>query len=735
MGVLYPTSETQHIRGPQNSYTSAGIPFQARSILSQHTSTTSTSNSLDILSNASTNSPAFIPTRHPCSAESDDQDVTGDVLQHQRNHPAISRLSQIDLDTYTSQRCQEPWVAKWRPMQAEQVLGNEQNAIYLRQWLQALALHIQDAPSTTGSMANGTTTTKTGNGNGMKRPRVKRAVQKHRGRKRLRRQSIEDDWIVDDDFNYSSGDEERMFDINPDEGSCFEHAGLLANTIVQSGLTNTILLVGPPGCGKTAAVYACAEELGWEVFEVYPGIGKRSSTTLDHLIGDVGKNHLVRNGQNNHGSQFPFTRPQSSISPTGMDLPIGKEALDQDPSFQTSSVIVCESATRVPHNAPTRPEIRQSVVLLEEVDILFKEDVGFWPAVVNLIKDCKRPLIMTCSDITLIPTDDLPLQTILTFIPCPTHLAVSYLESLCMAEGCIANRRDLHRLYLSGCDSGHVEDATTAPADLSYTTSPKPDLRRAINHLQFWCSHSKTFHGQLHSTGHEDRDHLNAEMLNWNNLVAKKERLFHPEAVQHIELASSLAGGMFGKCHSEGIEVGKPFWEYGISYRPASQAQALSMRSTDGQSMDDEIGHTIFCAATPHPVGHHCKERMMTDDIMRLSRGAVERMAGEDHAFTPPTTFTRRAAVESRSQILDALNALIPSSAPHLPLTPTVLDYEPWVRHMVALDDMHERNRDEVRTRRLRRVTRSGQGSYERYLSLSTEQLDMLRATRFGDLE
>lgn len=30
-------------------------------------------------------------------------------------------------------------------------------------------------------------------------------------------------------------------------------------------LCNTMLLIGPPGIGKTAAVYACAQELGFKV--------------------------------------------------------------------------------------------------------------------------------------------------------------------------------------------------------------------------------------------------------------------------------------------------------------------------------------------------------------------------------------------------------------------------------------------------------------------------------------
>ena len=33
----------------------------------------------------------------------------------------------------------------------------------------------------------------------------------------------------------------------------------------EDGLCNTVLLIGPHGVGKTALVYACAQELGFEV--------------------------------------------------------------------------------------------------------------------------------------------------------------------------------------------------------------------------------------------------------------------------------------------------------------------------------------------------------------------------------------------------------------------------------------------------------------------------------------
>jgi hypothetical protein len=41
--------------------------------------------------------------------------------------------------------------------------------------------------------------------------------------------------------------------------------------------------------------------------------------------------------------------------------------------------------------------VAQSIILLEEVDVLFGEDVNFWPAAIKLINKSHRPVVLTCN--------------------------------------------------------------------------------------------------------------------------------------------------------------------------------------------------------------------------------------------------------------------------------------------------------------------------------------------------
>jgi hypothetical protein len=321
------------------------------------------------------------------------------------------------------------------------------------------------------------------------RPEVVREVT----RKRKKAGDL-DSWIVGD-----GDDDDDDDDLNEDYNGLDDFDWSLPSSQDPSEprpisfgkkIRNTILLVGPSGCGKTAAVYACAEELGWNVFEVYPGLGKRGGTHLDDLIGDVGKNH---------------TLPQPLLFHRGRSEP-------------PSPVKRRTTTTADTFDQTLKTEIHpQSAVLIEEADVVFADEAGFWPSVVAFIRDCRRPVIITCNgrircpwwlqelmcdarltDVSLIPIETLPLQATLTFSLPPISLTSPLLNVICQVEGRpTAEPKNSHlegqvltadlRQCISQCQLGLADSDTQnlgqqpdTAADVIFSLRVKADLPTAM---------------------------------------------------------------------------------------------------------------------------------------------------------------------------------------------------------------------------------------------------------------
>ncbi|KAH0587556.1 hypothetical protein H2248_006335 [Termitomyces sp. 'cryptogamus'] len=386
----FPNKDSQHVRGPQHVFPPSAIPY-GRLTKRGSSSTVNASYKAGSLKQLLTEKDITPSTQVSTSTILLDKDTYLDTIPHEhREHPAISRFTTASQPEGSAHWL---WVDKWRPTRAAEILGNEDNATYLRDWIRALELQLGTSEAfkeEQDSEANmkGKGKTKVEYSRGTKRPRtIIREVEKKRGKKKRRVDSEDEDdsWIVHDEDYFSSPAPSSPTSYDrasspvsrpsplPDLGNLTERK-LQQDCSAQrtfTPLTNTILLAGPSGSGKTAAVYACAEELGWDVLEVYPGIGRRNGTGIDGLIGDAGKNHHVR---------------KARTGVVGASDLAGSHYLKEN-----------EGVESVGNSMLAPCSVRQSLILLEEVDILFKDDTNFWTAVTNFIKDCRRPVICTCN--------------------------------------------------------------------------------------------------------------------------------------------------------------------------------------------------------------------------------------------------------------------------------------------------------------------------------------------------
>jgi len=400
-------------------------------------------------------------------------------------HTGVSRMYQSIPDSMTAFNkfeCENTdWAHKYAPKRAEDVLQQGPEVFILRDWLESLTISAVE------------------NNNGSKRNRESSAASMNSGVKKKRRRRAE----ALDGFVVSSDEEGDQMDEVPTirhsgSAACGEPSlkrsvvkgvDLSQKQRVHDRSNNAVVISGPHGCGKTAAVYAVAQELGFEIFEINAG-SRRSGRDLLDKVGDMTRNHLVNHSgeadsketvedgedllrlnnslkqdiaSGRQGTMQSFFQPKGETKkkPRGRprkkeDAPKGR-ASPKKPSLETAS----------PKKASPKKtkNQKQSVILLEEVDILFEEDKQFWATTLDMIMRSKRPVIMTCTEESLLPLEDLPLFAILRFTPPPESLAVDY-------------------LLLLACNEGHLlsRDAVATLYDLK-----RNDLRASITELHFYC--------------------------------------------------------------------------------------------------------------------------------------------------------------------------------------------------------------------------------------------------------
>lgn len=180
-----------------------------------------------------------------------------------------------------------------------------------------------------------------------RRRKIVREATKVSRKKRSASTEFDDFLASDSDNDSDSNVLDTGYESNSSlSSSPYQPVSSRQNQSIFPNLTNLILLAGPKGTGKTCTAFAVAEEMGWDVFEVYPGMGRRGAKEIEGYVGEAGKNHTVwKAGQKGKGNPFAAAV---------------KKALEVVEEGEGSKT-------------------RQSVILLEEIDVLYRDDKDFWP--------------------------------------------------------------------------------------------------------------------------------------------------------------------------------------------------------------------------------------------------------------------------------------------------------------------------------------------------------------------
>ncbi|RDA94507.1 hypothetical protein CP533_2739 [Ophiocordyceps camponoti-saundersi (nom. inval.)] len=398
--------------------------------------------------------PSSLAPPGPDELSDDDISVTPTPRAHaavfRHYHSLLTNLSAFDRSSCENQA----WVQKYAPTTAAQVLQAGKEMSLLKQWLEALKVQSIDTGSDAGS----------------DRSRVKRKPRKKR---RAKLQGF----IVDSDEEANGidelsevEDESNMADTGPNKRSVIRTGDTdFKSSRDSSKLRNTIVISGPHGCGKTAAVYAVAKETGFEVFEINSG-SRRSGKDILEKVGDMTRNHLVQQHRHQLSSAVASETDENCTGPK-KPMPRGPMSSFLKSKPATAKVKAAsqkakdKSEASPPASAPQSQ--KQSLILLEEADVLYEEDKQFWQTLMGMMIQSKRPFVVTCSDENLIPLQslNLNLHAIFRFTPPQAKLAVDVCLLIAANEGHALERKAVESLYRSRGD----------------------DLRAAISELNYWC--------------------------------------------------------------------------------------------------------------------------------------------------------------------------------------------------------------------------------------------------------
>ncbi|XP_061766540.1 ATPase family AAA domain-containing protein 5b isoform X2 [Nerophis ophidion] len=262
---------------------------------------------------------------------------------------------------------------------------------------------------------------------------------------------------------------------------------------------NTMLITGPSGTGKTASVYACARELGFKVFEVNSSsqrcgrqiLCQLKELTQSHLVETAGKDLLkpayFNNSAKGSSSQREtlagkLSAPKKVSQKSGRLRRARKESpaavslknffkmkakADQLSSMSPSETLE-DSHSGSHHTAQQIKKGATSLILFEEVDVRFEDDVGFLAAIKMFMATTKRPVVLTSNDTTFRKRFSSSLEEVVFKTPSSAHVC-SYLQLVCLAEGVKMELDDVQSLHML----------------------TRGDIRRCLLQLQFWVNSVK----------------------------------------------------------------------------------------------------------------------------------------------------------------------------------------------------------------------------------------------------
>ncbi|KAM3180365.1 hypothetical protein ACTXT7_016420 [Hymenolepis weldensis] len=287
----------------------------------------------------------------------------------------------------------------------------------------------------------------------------------------------------------ASGKRGHSDDYSFSEGSCDSSS----SDTPSSWRRSAYLILGPTGCGKTCLVYTLASQFGFKVFELNPSSCRSGKEVMAQCSRVMISQHVSTEGLSASSTIVNKFRHSQKSTLTSFFQP-----QKQQPTLKST---VSSQPVGNEFRETSREGLRlnnKSLILFDEVDVLFDADRGFWVAVGKLLQMGRRPIIFTASDPTVIREIPVPFQICrLKPLQSPT-LVKPVLQRICDSQEIHLTKslmESLTRPYFEDCNCDIPTRISTTAREL-FSSREFFNIRQLIVRLQ-WLLGSKSQQSDL----------------------------------------------------------------------------------------------------------------------------------------------------------------------------------------------------------------------------------------------
>mmetsp|Transcript_22575 Transcript_22575/g.53364 ORF Transcript_22575/g.53364 Transcript_22575/m.53364 type:complete len:1340 (+) Transcript_22575:309-4328(+) len=201
-------------------------------------------------------------------------------------------------------------------------------------------------------------------------------------------------------------------------------------------LSKLCMLIGPSSSGKTSLIHHVAGRQNCSVVEINTST-IRSGAALKRSIQEATQTtSSLGTFQTKKNSTTSFFAPRSKENIEQAENRTTKRRNDEESAlFDSDDDDDDDDSVEQNRKQEELQKIALTIVLIDEVDILFDDDVGFWAALASVVKTTKCPIILTANQYppNILSGSQFPCQFIEAKRPSPLECAQKVLQ-ICQHE-------------------------------------------------------------------------------------------------------------------------------------------------------------------------------------------------------------------------------------------------------------------------------------------------------------